>query len=63
MWLMLYLDRTQKTSAIPLSRKLCYAIGGMPYQMTATAKGFYMQIFLLDVVMVRINEYKMCSCQ
>ncbi|ROL43183.1 Sodium-dependent lysophosphatidylcholine symporter 1 [Anabarilius grahami] len=43
-------DDQQKTPGIPLSRKLCYAIGGMPYQMTATAKGFFMQIFLLDVV-------------
>ncbi|XP_051516708.1 sodium-dependent lysophosphatidylcholine symporter 1-like isoform X1 [Myxocyprinus asiaticus] len=39
-----------KTPGIPLSRKLCYAIGGMPYQMTSNAKGFFMQIFLLDVV-------------
>ncbi|KAK7128660.1 hypothetical protein R3I94_017030 [Phoxinus phoxinus] len=43
-------DNQQITPGIPLSRKLCYAIGGMPYQMTATAKGFFMQIFLLDVV-------------
>ncbi|XP_051736631.1 sodium-dependent lysophosphatidylcholine symporter 1-like isoform X2 [Ctenopharyngodon idella] len=43
-------DDEQKTPGIPLSRKLCYAVGGMPYQMTATAKGFFMQIFLLDVV-------------
>ncbi|KAG1962180.1 sodium-dependent lysophosphatidylcholine symporter [Pimephales promelas] len=43
-------DNLQITPGIPLSRKLCYAIGGMPYQMTATAKGFFMQIFLLDVV-------------
>ncbi|XP_063065376.1 sodium-dependent lysophosphatidylcholine symporter 1 [Engraulis encrasicolus] len=35
---------------IPLYRKLCYAVGGMPYQMTGNAKGFFMQIFLLDVV-------------
>ncbi|KAG9332492.1 hypothetical protein JZ751_014590 [Albula glossodonta] len=41
-------SHTQK--GIPLSRKLCYAIGGAPYQMTANAKGFFMQIFLLDVV-------------
>ncbi|XP_041955426.1 sodium-dependent lysophosphatidylcholine symporter 1 [Alosa sapidissima] len=35
---------------IPFYRKLCYAVGGMPYQMTGNAKGFFMQIFLLDVV-------------
>ncbi|KAL1021217.1 hypothetical protein UPYG_G00010280 [Umbra pygmaea] len=43
-------DSTLKTKGIPLSRKLCYAFGGMPYQMTSTAKGFFLQIFLLDVV-------------
>ncbi|TSM04916.1 Syntenin-1 [Bagarius yarrelli] len=40
----------QKQTGIPLTRKLCYGIGGMPYQMTSCAKGFFMQIFLLDVV-------------
>ncbi|KAB5546388.1 hypothetical protein PHYPO_G00071470 [Pangasianodon hypophthalmus] len=40
----------QKGPGIPLARKLCYAIGGMPYQMTSNAKGFFMQIFLLDIV-------------
>ncbi|KAJ8370759.1 hypothetical protein SKAU_G00107870 [Synaphobranchus kaupii] len=39
-----------KDKGIPLSRKLCYAVGGAPYQMTAVTKGFFMQIFLLDVV-------------
>ncbi|KAA0706922.1 Sodium-dependent lysophosphatidylcholine symporter 1 [Triplophysa tibetana] len=43
-------DNRSKATGIPLSRKLCYAIGGMPYQMTLNAKGFFMQIFLLDVV-------------
>uniref|UniRef100_A0A8C2E4D0 Si:ch211-224l10.4 n=1 Tax=Cyprinus carpio TaxID=7962 RepID=A0A8C2E4D0_CYPCA len=46
----IHVDLVQKTPGIPLSRKLCYAVGGMPYQMTGTAKGFFMQIFLLDVV-------------
>uniref|UniRef100_A0A674MYQ6 MFSD2 lysolipid transporter A, lysophospholipid a n=1 Tax=Takifugu rubripes TaxID=31033 RepID=A0A674MYQ6_TAKRU len=31
----------------PLS--LCYAIGGAPYQITGSALGFFLQIFLLDV--------------
>ncbi|KTF95270.1 hypothetical protein cypCar_00034009 [Cyprinus carpio] len=30
--------------------KLCYAVGGVPYQMTNIAMGFSLQIFLLDVV-------------
>ncbi|XP_010288951.1 PREDICTED: sodium-dependent lysophosphatidylcholine symporter 1-A-like, partial [Phaethon lepturus] len=35
---------------LPLCRKVCYAIGGIPYQMTGNALGFFLQIFLLDVV-------------
>ncbi|XP_030388999.1 uncharacterized protein LOC115634983 isoform X2 [Gopherus evgoodei] len=35
---------------LPFYRKLCYAIGGAPYQMTGNALGFFLQIFLLDVV-------------
>ncbi|XP_028250835.1 sodium-dependent lysophosphatidylcholine symporter 1-B-like [Parambassis ranga] len=30
-------------------RKLCYAIGGAPYQITGSALGFFLQIYLLDV--------------
>ncbi|KAM8975292.1 sodium-dependent lysophosphatidylcholine symporter 1 [Pelodytes ibericus] len=30
--------------------KICYAVGGAPYQITGTALGFFLQIFLLDVV-------------
>ncbi|OPJ84964.1 hypothetical protein AV530_018013 [Patagioenas fasciata monilis] len=30
--------------------KVCYAIGGIPYQMTGNALGFFFQIFLLDIV-------------
>uniref|UniRef100_A0A8C5EN05 Uncharacterized protein n=1 Tax=Gouania willdenowi TaxID=441366 RepID=A0A8C5EN05_GOUWI len=29
--------------------KICYAIGGAPYQMTGCALGFFLQIYLLDV--------------
>uniref|UniRef100_A0A4W5NQC3 Si:ch211-224l10.4 n=1 Tax=Hucho hucho TaxID=62062 RepID=A0A4W5NQC3_9TELE len=43
-------NATLKIRGIPFSRKICYAVGGMPYQMTANAKGFFLQIFLLDVV-------------
>uniref|UniRef100_A0A663N8E1 Major facilitator superfamily domain containing 2A n=1 Tax=Athene cunicularia TaxID=194338 RepID=A0A663N8E1_ATHCN len=40
----------QEKSGLPLCRKLCYAVGGIPYQMTGNALGFFLQIFLLDVV-------------
>uniref|UniRef100_W5KUM1 MFSD2 lysolipid transporter A, lysophospholipid b n=1 Tax=Astyanax mexicanus TaxID=7994 RepID=W5KUM1_ASTMX len=32
--------------------KLCYAIGGAPYQITGCALGFFLQIYLLDVAQV-----------
>ncbi|NXE12070.1 NLS1A protein, partial [Lophotis ruficrista] len=35
---------------LPLGRKVCYAVGGVPYQMTGNTLGFFLQIFLLDVV-------------
>ncbi|KAJ6655877.1 hypothetical protein lerEdw1_004647 [Lerista edwardsae] len=40
----------QVSSALPLHRKVCYALGGAPYQLTENALGFFLQIFLLDVV-------------
>ncbi|KAK0133947.1 Sodium-dependent lysophosphatidylcholine symporter 1-B [Merluccius polli] len=42
--------KSRKTGAIPLARKICYAFGGVPYQITAVSIGISMQIFLLDVV-------------
>ncbi|XP_032897354.1 sodium-dependent lysophosphatidylcholine symporter 1-like [Amblyraja radiata] len=35
---------------LPFIQKLCFAMGGAPYQMTGNAIGFFLQIFLLDVV-------------
>lgn len=32
--------------------KLCYAIGGAPYQITGSVLGFFLQIYLLDVAQV-----------
>ncbi|KAL1269290.1 hypothetical protein QQF64_031579 [Cirrhinus molitorella] len=43
-------ERQESSVRLPLSRKLCYAVGGVPYQMTNIAMGFSLQIFLLDVV-------------
>uniref|UniRef100_A0A672ULX9 Major facilitator superfamily domain containing 2B n=1 Tax=Strigops habroptila TaxID=2489341 RepID=A0A672ULX9_STRHB len=40
----------QEEPGLPLCRKVCYAVGGIPYQMTGNALGFFLQIFLLDVV-------------
>uniref|UniRef100_A0A8C8VQR2 Major facilitator superfamily domain containing 2A n=1 Tax=Pelusios castaneus TaxID=367368 RepID=A0A8C8VQR2_9SAUR len=45
------LRRSKKESKEKLSvcSKLCYAIGGAPYQITGCALGFFLQIYLLDV--------------
>jgi len=42
----------QEKPGLSLCRKVCYAAGGIPYQMTGNALGFFLQIFLLDVVQV-----------
>ncbi|XP_047655664.1 sodium-dependent lysophosphatidylcholine symporter 1-B-like [Tachysurus fulvidraco] len=41
---------TYNHTGISLTTKLCYAVGGIPYQATNIALGFSFQIFLLDVV-------------
>ncbi|KAM9752841.1 sodium-dependent lysophosphatidylcholine symporter 1-B-like isoform 1-T2 [Menidia menidia] len=41
---------TQGSAGIPVVRKVCYAVGGVPCQMAAAAIGISLQIFLLDVV-------------
>uniref|UniRef100_A0A8C2KV95 Major facilitator superfamily domain containing 2aa n=1 Tax=Cyprinus carpio TaxID=7962 RepID=A0A8C2KV95_CYPCA len=38
--------------ALTVWSKVCFAIGGAPYQITATALGFFLQIFLLDVALL-----------
>uniref|UniRef100_A0A8C1XMV1 Major facilitator superfamily domain containing 2aa n=1 Tax=Cyprinus carpio TaxID=7962 RepID=A0A8C1XMV1_CYPCA len=41
-----------KKRALTVWSKVCFAIGGAPYQITATALGFFLQIFLLDVALL-----------
>ncbi|XP_043995009.1 sodium-dependent lysophosphatidylcholine symporter 1-B [Gambusia affinis] len=55
------LNKSVSSDAIKLSRKhehrtrlslcnkICYAIGGAPYQITGCALGFFLQLYLLDV--------------
>lgn len=45
---------SQESRGIPLARKMCYAVGGVPYQMTTVAMNVSLQIFLLDVVQVKV---------
>ncbi|KAM6976798.1 sodium-dependent lysophosphatidylcholine symporter 1-B-like [Aplochiton taeniatus] len=40
----------KRPEEIPLVRKLCYAVGGVPHRITTVAMNFSLQIFLLDVV-------------
>uniref|UniRef100_A0A669D542 MFSD2 lysolipid transporter A, lysophospholipid n=1 Tax=Oreochromis niloticus TaxID=8128 RepID=A0A669D542_ORENI len=40
--------KTQR-NRLSVFSKLCYAFGGAPYQITGTALGFFLQIYLLDV--------------
>lgn len=42
----------QGSRGIPLTRKICYAVGGVPNQVTTAAMATSLQIFLLDVVQV-----------
>uniref|UniRef100_A0A6Q2YEN5 Uncharacterized protein n=1 Tax=Esox lucius TaxID=8010 RepID=A0A6Q2YEN5_ESOLU len=44
---------SQRQIGIPLARKLCYAMGGVPYQITTVTMSFSWQIFLLDVVRIK----------
>ncbi|CAL8294786.1 unnamed protein product [Arctogadus glacialis] len=45
------IEKKTKERRKPLSvcSKLCYAVGGAPYQITGSALGFFLQIYLLDV--------------
>lgn len=42
----------EKSHGLPVWRKICFAIGGAPYQITSTVLGFFMSIFLLEVAQV-----------
>ncbi|XP_022618777.1 sodium-dependent lysophosphatidylcholine symporter 1-like [Seriola dumerili] len=50
---------SQGSGGIPLARKLCYAVGGVPYQITAISIGISLQIFLLDVVQMQASYVSM----
>uniref|UniRef100_A0A674EMS0 MFSD2 lysolipid transporter A, lysophospholipid a n=1 Tax=Salmo trutta TaxID=8032 RepID=A0A674EMS0_SALTR len=43
------LQRRDDSGRLSVCSKLCYAIGGAPYQITGSALGFFLQIYLLDV--------------
>uniref|UniRef100_A0A8V0YXS5 MFSD2 lysolipid transporter A, lysophospholipid n=1 Tax=Gallus gallus TaxID=9031 RepID=A0A8V0YXS5_CHICK len=41
--------RRESRERLSVCSKLCYAVGGAPYQTTGCALGFFLQIYLLDV--------------
>ncbi|KAM4624796.1 sodium-dependent lysophosphatidylcholine symporter 1-B-like [Polymixia lowei] len=41
--------KRDQRAPLTVCNKLCYAIGGAPYQITGSALGFFLQIYLLDV--------------
>ncbi|XP_026536462.1 sodium-dependent lysophosphatidylcholine symporter 1 isoform X2 [Notechis scutatus] len=42
--------KRESKAKLSICSKVCYAIGGAPYQITGCALGFFLQIYLLDVV-------------
>nr|XP_042700644.1 sodium-dependent lysophosphatidylcholine symporter 1 isoform X2 [Chrysemys picta bellii] len=41
--------KKESKEKLSVCSKLCYAVGGAPYQITGCALGFFLQIYLLDV--------------
>ncbi|XP_014916025.1 sodium-dependent lysophosphatidylcholine symporter 1-B-like [Poecilia latipinna] len=50
------LSGPQGSGRIPLIMKICYAVGGVPHQVTSAAIGISLQIFLLDVVQMKASS-------
>ncbi|XP_043940725.1 sodium-dependent lysophosphatidylcholine symporter 1 [Protopterus annectens] len=46
------LDKNNGKPMLSVCNKICYAIGGAPYQITGSAIGFFLQIYLLDVTLL-----------
>ncbi|KAM3858332.1 sodium-dependent lysophosphatidylcholine symporter 1-B [Diretmus argenteus] len=42
-------SKREPRNRLSVCNKLCYAVGGAPYQITGCALGFFLQIYLLDV--------------
>lgn len=47
----------EQRKGLSVWNKLSYAIGGAPYQITGSALGFFLQIYLLDVAQVIDNRH------
>ncbi|XP_034090937.1 sodium-dependent lysophosphatidylcholine symporter 1-B [Gymnodraco acuticeps] len=42
-------SKKENRNRLSVCNKICYAVGGAPYQITGCALGFFLQIYLLDV--------------
>lgn len=47
-----FFSQHERRNRLSICSKLCYAVGGAPYQITGSALGFFLQIYLLDVAQV-----------
>ncbi|XP_030644890.1 sodium-dependent lysophosphatidylcholine symporter 1-B [Chanos chanos] len=45
-------SKHEQRGRLSVCSKLCYAVGGAPYQITGCALGFFLQIYLLDVALL-----------
>uniref|UniRef100_A0A671UID8 MFSD2 lysolipid transporter A, lysophospholipid b n=1 Tax=Sparus aurata TaxID=8175 RepID=A0A671UID8_SPAAU len=43
------IEKHEHRNRLSVCNKICYAVGGAPYQITGCALGFFLQIYLLDV--------------
>ncbi|XP_062892915.1 sodium-dependent lysophosphatidylcholine symporter 1-like [Mobula hypostoma] len=46
------LDKAKTSRRLSICSKICFAIGGAPYEVAGTAIGFFLQIYLLDVAQI-----------
>lgn len=49
-------SKCETRNRLSVCNKLCYAVGGAPYQITGCALGFFLQIYLLDVALVSTDK-------
>ncbi|TWW65377.1 sodium-dependent lysophosphatidylcholine symporter 1-B [Takifugu flavidus] len=45
-------NKHERRNRLSICSKLCYAVGGAPYQITGSALGFFLQIYLLDIAQI-----------
>ncbi|XP_033736567.1 sodium-dependent lysophosphatidylcholine symporter 1-like [Pecten maximus] len=50
--LVIDVEEVKDEDRLPIWRKICFAIGGAPYQMTNTVINFFLSIFLLEVAQI-----------